>query len=67
MKQGEAGVLWTEEELALKKDALINSKRYSNRQKSLVSRFFETILLYGGPDLQPLADIMVNDMGDTTR
>ena len=60
-------MLWTEEELLLKEDALINSKKYTNRQKSLVTRFFQTILDYGGPDLQPLADIMVNEFGDTTR
>ena len=67
MKKGSAGVRWTEQELKLKGDALLNSARYSRRQKSLVNRFFSTIVDFGGERLSNLADITVDEMGDTQR
>ena len=67
VKKGEAGVKWTEEELLMKQDAIQNSKDYTRKQKSLVSRFFSTIVDFGGPELVTLADIMVDEVGGTTR
>ena len=67
IKNGTAGVHWSEEELKRKKDALINSKDYSARQQSLLKRFFTTISEYGGPRVGELSDILVDEFGETKR
>ena len=51
----------------MKKDSLINSKRYNTAQMSILKRFFTTVSKYGGDELSQLADILIDEYGDTTR
>ena len=67
VKNGSAGVHWTEDELKMKEDSLINSASYSAKQKSLLKRFFSTISDHGGPEVGQLSDILVDKFGDTRR
>ena len=67
VKANTAGVHWTEDELRLKKDSLINSKVYDAKQQSLLKRFFATLNDYGGPSIAKFSDILVDEVGDTTR
>ena len=67
VKKGQAGVHWSEEELNVKNDSLINSKDYDASQQSLLKRFFATLSDYGGPKIAQLSDILVDGFGETTR
>jgi hypothetical protein len=44
----------SEEEEALVGDSLVNTKWYENAVSGKVTRFFDTIQNYGGPQLKPL-------------
>ena len=67
VKHNSAGVHWTEDELKMKQDSLINSKKYSASQQSLLKQFFTTISDYGGPEVGSLSDILVDEFGETKR
>ena len=67
MKKGTAGVMWTEDELKIKEDALNNTKKYDADQRSIVKRFFATIHDYGGEYLKSLTDIIFDELGCNTR
>ena len=66
MKNGSAGVRWSEEELEFKAKSLFKTKKYSNRKTSILNRFFRTIRDYGGC-LENLADITVDKFGEAKQ
>ena len=59
--------MWTDEEIKQNAKCSCNTQGYTDRKDSTVQRFFNTIMDFGSPGLQPLCTIYKDEFGVQKR